>query len=571
MLNNEQQKAVYHEFGSALIVAGPGSGKTTVITHHIDYLIKHLKFSPSEILVISFSKAAANEMKLRYKQLNPNSFYDVTFGTFHSVFLKFIRNYSFNIPRLIDEKERDGLIKKLTENTDSFEKLSTYISYKKSFISTSFRTDDTKLELLFNEYENLIKELDLMDFDDILIRCYKMVQSNSSIRQLIKNRFKAILIDEFQDINEYQYETIKLISDNNIYAVGDEDQSIYSFRGSQCDIMEKFNDEFKNVSLYNLATNYRCHSDIIDASQIVIKHNYGRFNDYVPIAIKNNNGLHFEVYKAKNKRDETEYLNKIIKSTNNKNNIAILVRTNNDVINYRNSILNYTKSVSEQIKNSINNIIYSYLSYVLYKSEKDLYAIINIPNRSIPRSVLSKDFQDLTINKKIIFSNEIEKLEKHFKVLSFSSPQTFCLYLWNIINVKSYMYEMFLDVEKESINNNFNEIIQESKNYNSISAFFSYLKSLKEQNELAEYHELSNLKIMTFHASKGLEFDHVLIPSVIEGVIPGRMSIGNMNIDEERRLFYVAMTRAKDFLGIITLENSESAKYIPSRFLDGLI
>lgn len=572
MLNTDQQNAVNHEFGPALIIAGPGSGKTTVITHHINFLISKLHYSPGEILVISFSKASANEMKQRFNQINPSAVSDILFGTFHSVFYKFIRSFSFNVPTLIDEKERANIINKIVENSDNFDKVSSFISYKKSFINPYKLNEDDSLTKLYERYQNILRECGLMDFDDILIKCYEMLSMNNKIRNSIRNKFRAILIDEFQDINEFQYETIKLIADNNLYVVGDEDQSIYSFRGAKSDMISRFYTDYPNSKVYYLKTNYRCHADIIDASQTVIKHNTGRFNKYDPIGINTDSGKHFEINKVKTINEELSFIvNKIKECNENNKNIAILVRTNNDILNYQNKIINYSEGNNDKINKLILKIFYSYLSFVLYKSDSDLYFIINIPERNIPRSILNQYLSKNISSNKFLYQNEIEKFNKHIDVLSSSSPLTFTLYVWNIIGVKNYIYDSFADEDNCEIDSIFNEVVNKFKEFNSLTQLYKYLfehiSIIKEQDKL----ELKNIKIMTFHASKGLEFDAVIIPNVIEGVIPGRISIGNMNIEEERRLFYVAMTRAKEYLSIITLENPESSKYIPSRFLDGLI
>lgn len=579
MLNNDQIKAVNHETGSALVYAGPGSGKTTVITHHIKYLINKLKIDPINILVISFSKASALELKLRYKSLDDSNYSKINFGTFHSIFLAILKLNNNNVPDIISDTEKIKIINSFIDDINNAEEISRKISLYKSFINHEISLLNPQISQIVDTYNERLKFNNLMDFDDILIRCHMLLNDNINVRSELKNRFKAILIDEFQDINEYQYETIKLMASDNIFAVGDEDQSIYGFRGATPGIFNKYMNDFKNLTVYNLGINYRSNSDIIDKAYVLISHNKGRFINVKqksvdkPSRNDSTNNCHFNISYCTSKSDEISLIQNIIKRMAGSK-IAILVRTNEDVTRYQNDLNILDSNIINNIEKTINNIIFYYLDYSLHSNKDSLLEIINIPNRSIPRNIfVNNDIKSLSNNSKFIYYDEVNKFNNHISIIKNSSPSIFTLYILNIINIKKYVCDMFAGV---GCNNDLIHIIEKVINDITVNSYsfinlYEYWKYLYERRTCnLDVGNDENVKVMTFHASKGLEFDSVIIPDLNEGIIPGRMSINNMNIEEERRLFYVAMTRAKTYLELISLYDKDSMKYIPSRFLDGM-
>jgi len=570
LLNQEQLNAVNHDFGPALIMAGPGSGKTTVITHHINHLIRDLNVPPDKILVISFSRASAKEMKVRFSNVFPNSSYDVNFGTFHSVFYKFLKLYNSIIPSIIDEQTKSKIIYKLINDSESTDKVSSAISFYKSQIDKSIiNITDPKIIKIIDDYNKILSENNIMDYDDILVKCYLMLCSNQSICNDLKSRFDAILIDEFQDINEYQYECIRFISNGNLFVVGDEDQSIYSFRGANAEIMKKFIIDYPETVIYNLTVNYRCQKEIISASNKVISVNPGRLSEKVMYAYKESSGKHFDIIIAKTISEELQNIYRLIKSIPKDKTIAILTRTNKDAEHYADKIKAFEEDISSAVKQKILFVIHNYLNYCLYNNQESLLSIINIPNRYIPRNILiHESLNDLSSSKRILISGEINSFNNHINILKGCTPQTFLLYLKNIIRIDTYIEEILPDAGEIKINEEFQNIITNIKQLNTLKDLYEYTLKYRDSGKS---NSTDNIKVMTFHASKGLEFDVVIIPDVVEGIIPGRISIGNMNIEEERRLFYVAMTRAKEYLAIITMQNEDSSKYMPSRFLEKLM
>lgn len=574
LLDNNQLNAVRLGQGPALIVAGPGSGKTKVLTHHIKYLIEEQNVLSSRILVITFSRAASAEMKSRFNQLMPKQ-YDVNFGTFHSVYYKLLKLYSFNVRNIIDEKKRHEILSKIIKDTDDFDFVSSKISYIKSRINhNDFGITNEYIKIL-DEYNETLKSLNLMDYDDILINTYEMINNNEEIRNNIKNLFDHILVDEFQDINEYQYMILKLISNGNLFAVGDDDQSIYGFRGADGGLMKRFLEDYSNVTVINLNVNYRSLDSIVNASELVIKDNHNRLKqeNCIPHNISNEKGVYI--------RKCLEYmeinnvlLEDISKVVSEYSSVALLVRTNKEVMRFRKLIYNDIDYRLMEYEKSVINCFSYYLDFISNNNIDSLFRILNIPNRYIPVNVI-KNIRNLDEMEKILRGkycyNEVSILLRHMNALKRSVPFSFALYMENIVGIKNYYMEKAVIDDCNEGNRIFNYIKDIAKESIDLKDFYHKIEKLKDTQNKACNDENQKIKIMTFHASKGLEFDVCLIPDVIEGKIPGHGNYGAMDVEEERRLFYVAMTRAKKKLFIYTVKKEESAATLPSRFLNNLL
>lgn len=574
MLDKNQLKAVNIGNGPALIVAGPGSGKTKVLTHHIKYLIEEQNVLPSRILVITFSKAASVEMKSRFNSLITGS-NDVNFGTFHAIYYKLLRMFKGNVASIIDDKSRYTIIEKIVGDTNDYEYVSSKISFYKSRIYHDNLYELNNLIPTIEAYNSTLQSLNLMDYDDILINTYEMLRDNTDIRNRIKSLFDHILVDEFQDINEYQYEVLKMITNGNLYAVGDDDQSIYGFRGADGKIMQRFINDFKDTSLINLNINYRSLGSIVRASDIVIKDNPDRIKDIDIIPYNDLDDTGFNIVFCK---EYSEINNKLLvdlnKLSEKYNDIAVLVRTNKDVLRFRKLIYN-EKDERVRIYNSkvLDAYIY-YLDYIMTSNNISLIKIINLPNRYIPTNIIthSTNLDDITkmLKGKYCYA-DFEVFIRHIKTLKKSVPFSFALYLENIVGIKKFMMEKELITDLNDAESIFENIRTVSRSCADLEQFKTSLEKMKEKELVIKKREREKINIMTFHASKGLEFDACLIPDVVEGKIPGRGSIGSMDVYEERRLFYVAMTRAKKELYMYTVKNEESAVTLPSRFISNLL
>lgn len=359
IFDNEQKRAINHLKGPLLLIAGPGSGKTTTMIERLATMINFHKINPKRILVITFSRAAASEMKNRFiKRMLPET-YDVTFGTFHSIFLSMIKQYfgnkiNFNLVTENTKKKyiesvlhEDGFDYILQDFIDEF--LMDVTLYKNSNTELSsylpISCDINMFMRIYSGYENLMLKNENMDFDDIIILMNDLLAHNSDFRSYWQNKFDYILIDEFQDINEQQFSAVcQLVKKhNNIFAVGDEDQSIYGFRGSKPEIMVNFTKVFNDSNIIYLTTNYRSGNDIVRIASNLIGNNKNRYKKvFKP---KNNYDCSISVLKFKSKTEQIEKIIKII-SVEKDSSIALLCRTNADKNFLKNNLKHYNKKIS---------------------------------------------------------------------------------------------------------------------------------------------------------------------------------------------------------------------------------
>lgn len=577
MADKQQAKAINHGTGPALILAGPGSGKTYVLTHHISFLINSLGISPEKILVLTFTKEAAKNMKTRFMSLCKDKANDVTFGTFHSVFYKFLCYCYGNRYKIIGGDICRKYISDIIDKPFQAEEIISLISkYKSHFPLPSIETFDSSFDnfqTVYTEYMSLLKDRNELDYDDILLKCYELIVTNTEFRTELSKRYTHILIDEFQDISEIQYEIIKSITTENshVFAVGDEDQSIYSFRGASKDIMRRFLDDYINVNIIELGVNYRSSLEISEMANSLIVHNTGRLknirqsclfsdDDSAKVKILSKSDNSFMILKSDVDKCREQSLK-----------CGILVRTNKDAEKIRKMLLRTDADEDSEIINKVSGIFYSYLNFSLYGDRNEFFSILNIPDRFLETSLFHSfpiDFEKIMKNvKSIKKKNEIILLKKHLSMLQKCTAVAFCLYLWNVVGIKTYIEKLYCQ-NKDEFEACINIIYEMAKESDSKENLLSKLEKLKVRKT---YIKQDNLDIMTYHASKGLEFDAVFLPDVVEGHVPGRSGILQAGIEEERRLFYVAMTRAKKKLYIYSREDKENHSVLPSRFIGEML
>ena len=581
--SSNQKKAIEHGAGPLMVLAGPGSGKTFVITHRIKYLIKGSGINPAHILVVTFSRAAAKEMKDRFEKLQGKS--HVTFGTFHSVFFSILKTaYGFSAEQIASDELRYTLIKELIKkneivnediNTLSGNLLNEIALIKqdniniKNYYSNSIASDTFKK--LYREYEAELESRNKLDFEDMLLLTYELLSERKDILKAVQERYQYILVDEFQDINFLQYNIIKLMAgkNQNITVVGDDDQSIYRFRGARPEIMLGFERDFRNVSKVFLDINFRSTTQIVDASTKLISFNSKRF----PKTFKANNGsgTPVSVIEFKNPFAEVNTIVKdvkeYIKSGQDINNIAVLYRTN---LSPRLLIERMMKNnIPFTIRDSIPNLfehwvakdIISYIKLAINLGNKnDLLRISNKPNRYISRdSLVSSKANIETLfdyyDDKSYMIKRIIELREHLRTIKNLKPATALRYIRNVVGYDEYIEE-YCDmngVESDDCYTVLGDLENSASEFNTFSDWFVHMEEYKE--ELIEARKKSNeedtgVRLMTFHSSKGLEFDIVYIIDVNEGSVPYKKAKGADEIEEERRMFYVAMTRARHKLFI---------------------
>ena len=581
--SSNQKKAIEHGAGPLMVLAGPGSGKTFVITHRIKYLIEGPGINPAHILVVTFSRAAAKEMKDRFEKLCKKS--PVTFGTFHSVFFNLLKTaYGFGSEQIASDELRYTLIKELIKrnaienediNTLAGNLLNEIALVKqdnisiKNYYSNSISSDTFKK--IYSDYESELEARGKLDFEDMLSLTYELLSERSDILKAVQNRYRYILVDEFQDINFLQYNIIKLMAGEkqNITVVGDDDQSIYRFRGARPEIMLGFERDFRNVKKVFLDINFRSSTQIVNASTKLISFNSKRFPK--SFKAKNGDGAPVSLIEFKNPFLEVNSIIKdikdYIKSGQDINNIAVLYRTN---LSPRLLIERLMRNnIPFTIRDAIPNLfdhwvakdIISYIKLAINMGDKsDLLRISNKPNRYISRDSLSSSRANIETlfdyyDDKSYMIKRIVELREHLRTIKNLKPATALRYIRNVVGYDEYIEE-YCDmngVESDECYSILGDLENSAAEYNTFNDWFVHMDEYKD--ELIEARRKSNendkgVRLMTFHSSKGLEFDIVYIIDVNEGSVPYKKAKGVDEIEEERRMFYVAMTRARKKLFI---------------------
>ena len=581
--SSNQKKAIEHGEGPLMVLAGPGSGKTFVITHRIKYLIEGPGINPAHILVVTFSRAAAKEMKDRFEKLCSKSL--VTFGTFHSVFFNLLKTaYGFSSEQIASDELRYTLIKELIKrNSIENEDINTLagnllneialvkqdnISIK-NYYSNSISSDTFKK--IYRDYEGELEARGKLDFEDMLSLTYELLSERSDILKAVQNRYRYILVDEFQDINFLQYNIIKLMAGEkqNITVVGDDDQSIYRFRGARPEIMLGFERDFRNAKKVFLDINFRSSTQIVNASTKLISFNSKRFPKN--FKAKNGDGAPVSLIEFKNPFLEVNSIIKdikdYIKSGQDINSIAVLYRTN---LSPRLLIERLMRNnIPFTIRDAIPNLfdhwvakdIISYIKLAINIGDKsDLLRISNKPNRYISRDSLSSSRANIETlfdyyDDKSYMIKRIVELREHLRTIKNLKPATALRYIRNVVGYDEYIEE-YCDmngVESDDCYSILGDLENSAAEYNTFNDWFVHMDEYKD--ELIEARKKSNendkgVRLMTFHSSKGLEFDIVYIIDVNEGSVPYKKAKGVDEIEEERRMFYVAMTRARKKLFI---------------------
>ncbi len=610
LLNKNQTEAILHNKGPMMVLSGPGSGKTTVITYRIKNLIENLYIDPKDILVITFTKAASEEMKERFYNIC-NDRYNVCFGTFHSYFFRIIKDYyKYNLNSILADFEKIEIIKQIINKNNIFvdnyedfmQDIISEISLVKNemihpsyFESKCAKNDD--FYTIYREYENIKRENKKIDFDDMLTNCYTLIKNDENIRNFWKNKYKYILIDEFQDINRIQYECIKMLigDENNIFIVGDDDQSIYGFRGSRPDFLLSFSKDFPLVKNVILNVNYRSTNQIINLCNNIISDNKNRYEKHIigtdksfktPILLRS-----YDTYEeAKKIVEKIQHLKKDYSLEE----IAIIYRTNLQARVIVEKLMDY--NIDYQLKDKIPSIydhfiakdIIAYLNIAINKNDNKSF--IRIANK--PKRFLNKD---IILNAVDICKNEQSAIEYLYCKTSLKSWQLENInnllfhigqiktkkvydaikYIFNNIGYEDYLkeYADFKNINIKGLIEVFNELLESSKEYNSLQEYLDYISSLKTEmiKKSKEQQIQKGVVLTTMHSAKGLEFDVVFVISCVDGIIPHERSKSNEDIEEERRLFYVALTRARKLLYISILKTKYENNMVQSRFLNKVI
>lgn len=596
VFSKEQKSAIHFKDGPALVLAGPGSGKTTVIVNRIIGLIKEHSISPSSILVITFTKAAAKSMRQRFLSLTGESYVSVTFGTFHAVFFSMLRHaYNYSAGSIIKADIQYNYIRNAAmgfelEYPDENEMVTGIISEISRVKSNRLCIDTYEavscpaatFRLIYKKYENMLISRRMIDYDDMIIMCYELLSKRADYRKAWQDKYKYILVDEFQDINKAQYDTIKLIAGKqaNLFVVGDDDQSIYAFRGSKPDIMLGLSTEYRDIVQMYLNTNYRCSSEIVAGARSLIEYNKVRFAKDIRSCGMCSGRI--KVCKMADIEEEALYLSKevreLIADGIKPEEIAVISRTN--II----SNIYYTRLNSDGVAcrtlTAVHNIYdswlmqdiaaYMRLSQGMYDKENAV-RIINKPSRYIKRALITQPFNFEHL-RKCYDGDEglikiINDMQFDIKMLSHMSPYAAVNYILKGIGYEDYINEEIIRkrLNKEEVYAKLTEIKTLSRKYMDIKQWLKYIDEQAEKTEQEnksdkrqgnqknsdEKDSAGAVNIYTMHSCKGLEFKAVFIMDVCEGIIPYNKAVLDNEIEEERRLMYVAMTRAKEKLYLV--------------------
>ncbi|MBC7194757.1 MAG: UvrD-helicase domain-containing protein [Caldisericia bacterium] len=608
-LNDNQKKAVLHIEGPLLVFAGAGSGKTKTLTYRVAYLIEELNVNPKNILAVTFTNKAAEEMKDRIKTLLNKNIDFMWIGTFHSICARILREeihhlgYNKNFT-IIDEEDSvkivDEAIKFLDLSKNYFSPQDTFskISFIKSrgILLEEYKPRDGYDEIIkkiFARYEEIKKVGNMLDFDDLINFVTKLLTTNDILSRVYSERFKFILVDEYQDINPSQHKLLKALTkyNKNIFVVGDDDQSIYKFRGSTSELMLSFKDDFEDVKVIYLSENYRSRELIVNAAKDLISNNIKR--EEKPLFAIKEGGNRIKLYPALNEIDEARFVvNKIeelINSGINPKEIAILYRTNaqsrvfEDLLILKNIPYRLVGGIKFYQRKEIKDIL-SYLRIIL--NDKDflsLERVFNFPKIGIGEKTFSKiksyleegfsleETLENTIkevnNKKI--EEGLKNFLENYKIWKEKSEDIFDLIDSILANTN------FLDELDEERKENIYEFINIVKEFYErtqsklLSDFLSYISLISDIDTMDTQDKIT---LMTVHSAKGLEFHTVFIVGLEDGLFPHFKSLlSRDDIEEERRLLYVAMTRAKEDL-YFTYSIRRTRKGIPdfpevSRFI----
>lgn len=600
-----QEEAITHFQGPAMVLAGPGSGKTTVITHRTNYLIEHYGIHPGNILVVTFTRAAAEEMKKRFLAMRKEQRTMVRFGTFHSVFFEILK-YAYGLTgvNIAGEEVCYGFLKEIIskidldveDEADLLKSLTQEISTVKSeqiplehYYSSS--VSDEVFRRIYQEYQKKMTEKNLLDYDDLLVCTWELLTQRADICAGWQKRYRYILIDEFQDINKLQYEIIRLLAkpEDNLFIVGDDDQSIYRFRGAKPEIMLQFPKVYPDVHKIILDYNFRCPGNVVKAAAKVIGRNVTRYDK--EIREVKGEGEPIEFLKFPNQNQESLFIMKKIREYvshgGRYDQVAVLYRNNMDarVISQRFMEYNVPFYMRDVIPNIYEHWIARNIIAYMKAAEGDrdrsvILQIANRPKRYIGRECLDEctvDFEKVRryYEDKYWMIKKIDQLESDLAVLRRMDPYTAINYIRHGIGYEGYLQEYadYRKIQAEDLLELLDQLQESAKGFKTVQEWFAHIeeygKMLKEQNQ-KERKADNQVTFSTLHSAKGLEYPYVFILDVNEGIIPYKKAVLQSDVEEERRMFYVGMTRASEKLCICSIKEKNGKPLKDSPFLMGL-
>lgn len=611
-LNQAQKEAVMHKDGPCMVLAGPGSGKTFTLVKRIAMLTGEHMEDPKGILVITFTKAAAREMQQRYLNMTGKKRTPVTFGTFHGVFYGILKwAYHLTAANILSEEDRRKMIRQAVRTVyidwddsgaETEDDLVTGISedignLKNNRISPldyhSAHVKDEVFYGIYQAYETARTGKKKLDFDDMLVMCLELFEKYPSILAQWQEKFKYIMVDEFQDINPVQYEIIRLLAlpENNLFIVGDDDQSIYEFRGARPSIMLGFGKDYPDMKQIFLNYNYRSTRAIVDAAVRVIGHNRNRFEKSFRTTAGQGEDVH--VQEVKDTFEESSYvldeIRKRCQAGIPYRDMAVLFRTNGWVRTFAEqcTLHQLPFRMKEYIPNLYDHFIARDITAYLRlgagsRKRSDFLLVLNRPKRYLGRNCAGSEeitFEGMRLYycDKDWMQKRVSQFEYDIKQLGTMTPYKAVQYIRKTIGYDEFLKEYTAEnkLNMEDFTDILSELEAQAKQFDTVQAWFThmeqYKKQLEERKNQAERADEDAVSLLTMHGAKGLEFDTVFVIGANEDEIPYKKAVSPAALEEERRMFYVALTRAKSKLTVTFVNEKNGKKQRPSRFLMELL
>lgn len=605
-LSSTQQRAVSHKDGPMLVLAGPGSGKTLVITCRTRHLIEECGINPSEILVITFTNAAAREMKERFLRLTGTKGTTVSFGTFHAVFFQILKlAYGYRSENILREEQkyqflREAVRKQKLELDDEAEFLSDVAAELSRVKNEQVDLDGYQagccnaaiFRKLYEDYEDRLHRSNLIDFDDMLVYCYALLKERPDILGAWQRKYRYILVDEFQDINRLQYDIVRLLAapEDNLFIVGDDDQSIYRFRGAKPEIMRNFEKDYPAAQRVVLDVNYRSTQLIVQGAGKVIANNRDRF----PKEIRSAGGEGFGIltHQFADQEEENAAIIQKIRTYAQRggaySDIAVLFRTNTQPRQLVEELM--SAGIPFRMRDRLPNIydhwiakdIFAYLRMATgSRRRSDFLQIMNRPKRYLGRECLESEeisWESLLAwyDDKPWVCGRIEKLQADLRQIARLNPYGALHYIRNIVGYEEYLrdYAEYRNRKPEEFLEVFEELQALSKGFSTFAEWSVHIEEYRKEllRQAKEQEKNGNsVSLSTMHSSKGLEYRIVFVIDANEKITPHKRAYLEEEIEEERRLFYVAMTRAKELLYLFSVDKLYNKKAERSRFVEELL
>ena len=602
-LNDSQRRAAEHVKGPMIVLAGPGSGKTMVITHRVSNLIRRAGVNPSEILVVTFTRAAADEMRQRFVSLMKGDRFPVSFGTFHAVFFTILKHScGYTADNIVTEdRKRDilrGILADLQMGGENVNELCETLLGEIARVKGSLydighyyavSCGAEEFRRIYRAYNRALAAERLIDFEDMMARTFELFQNRRDILAAWQKKFRYILVDEFQDISALQYRLVRMLAapENNLFIVGDDDQSIYGFRGARPEIMLHFNKDYPDAAQVVLDVNYRSRKEIVQAAQCLIRHNKKRF----PKEIRSGreSGQPVAVYAVKNPAEQqkkiTELIRECYESGTPYDQMAVLLRTAAQARPFLEQLMG--AGIPFQMQDSVPNLyrhwiaedIFAYLRIAAGSvARSDYLRIINRPGRYISRQKLTSAKVDLgqlagEFGSQPWIRQRVVKLADDIAMLAKMTPYAAVNYIRRGIGYDSFVaeYARQRSLDEEELFGLLDELQEDARSFASADQWFTHIRDYSEQLEGQARRSRGKredaVTLATMHHAKGLEYDLVFLPDANERITPHHKAQLESDIEEERRLFYVAMTRAREKLYIFFLKNRYGKKMEMSRFV----